>query len=439
MNLSKLFRPKELFASYRWRLLCSFVHACWALPLHWCLYWGGALVPKKTARWAFTAFRNRVYSDNTKYLYEYAAAHHPELECVWLTSEPAIEADLKQRGLPVLRTGTWRAAWWMLRARLAVTDHYFCTDYLSFFGFNAGTRRCQLWHGVGLKSMTPQGGPRIPSCMDPRVRLSPDLLAQPGDSLLRRIGKAVKYAFVAPFREWPEQYFAFLVPGPERIKSLLIPWHTPLQAAVHAGNPRNLHLTEQQPVPGKILYAPTLRWNAEDKQTMMAEFIAVLPQMQALMEEIGGTFVYRPHPSVRASYADVLTAELAAYPRIVLDEGGDIYTCLGTYAMVISDYSSIAFDFVLLDRPCIFHVPDLERFVQTDVPMNYPFEEFTPGPKTRTWAETMAAIRRYHADPQADSESRCSIRSEFYDMEVNDAANSARIITALKQRLGMID
>lgn len=104
---------------------------------------------------------------------------------------------------------------------------------------------------------------------------------------------------------------------------------------------------------------------------------------------------------------------------------------------MISDYSSIAYDFVLLDRPIVFYCPDLEEFIEREDSLNYDYMEYSPGPKTKDWSETMLQVKEYVRNPKKDSAWRVKIRDEFYKMEVNDENNSERIVNEVKKRLGM--
>jgi CDP-ribitol ribitolphosphotransferase len=50
-------------------------------------------------------------------------------------------------------------------------------------------------------------------------------------------------------------------------------------------------------------------------------------------------------------------------------------------SLLISDYSSVIFDYSLLDKPMIAYVPDVDEY-QTSIGLNMDFEEF-PGPVLR--------------------------------------------------------
>ena len=55
--------------------------------------------------------------------------------------------------------------------------------------------------------------------------------------------------------------------------------------------------------------------------------------------------------------------------------------------LLITDYSSIFFDFLLLDRPIIFFAYDLEDYLQNDRNMYFNYDSMTPGAKCRTYDE----------------------------------------------------
>ena len=62
----------------------------------------------------------------------------------------------------------------------------------------------------------------------------------------------------------------------------------------------------------------------------------------------------------------------------------DIYSYLDLIDIVITDYSSIGFDFLLWDRPVIFFPYDLDYYKNHDRKLIFDYEKFTPGPKVYT-------------------------------------------------------
>lgn len=398
-------------------------------------YWIFALVPEKKNLWVFTSFHQRIYMDNAKYYYEYVLEHHPEIEAVWLTRNENLYENLKEAGKRVYKTGTFKAWWKLVRAKVAVTDHFRMSDYTCLAGFNHGTKVLQLWHGVGFKSMG--DGTQVKNTDVRGVRYSYDLIPQPGDSLLKRIRKHIKYFFCACNREMFEDYFMFVCPGQERIDMIGKMWNIPENRYFMAGHPRNLPLYEHEVSADepKILYAPTYRMDAGEERIMIDLCLNSVVEIQEAMEQIGGSFVIRLHPHTWRNYQTEILNRIRPYDRISLDTKKDVYQSLGQYSIVISDYSSISLDFAMLDRPVIYFCFDYDRFIKNDAGFNLDFKSCTPGPIVYTWEETLQKVKEYTADPSKDRDwcrERCRY---FFDQSVNNAQNSERITEELKRRL----
>lgn len=396
------------------------------------LYWKNTFVKKDPDLWVFSGFNKKNYMDNSKYLYEYVVEEHPEIKAVWITQSREIFNKLTAEEKPVVMARTKECRKLLSRASVAFTDHFRMSDYDAWSGLNDRTKIVQLWHGVGLKSIGDLKNTTIPG-----VKFSDDILPQPGDKSFARMKKKLRYWRYAFHRELFEKYFLLVCPGPERVAQIADPWHIPHENCFYSGHPRNIHLhSDTQPHESlKVLYAPTYRWDIQEEKQLVNQIVESGSQIQECMEQLGGELMIRLHPHTWRNYSSVLDALAERFSRIKIDHEKDIYTTLAVYDILISDYSSIAYDFILLDRPTIYFNYDFDKFIQQECKLNYDYEEYSPGPKTSTWQQTLAAIQEYAENPEKDSAWRCRVRDEFYDMASNDANNSERIVREVKRRL----
>ena len=60
--------------------------------------------------------------------------------------------------------------------------------------------------------------------------------------------------------------------------------------------------------------------------------------------------------------------------------------------ILVTDYSSIFVDFLLLNRPEIFFPYDYEKYVTKDRELYFDYNEFTPGPKARVFSEFLGVL-----------------------------------------------
>lgn len=398
-------------------------------------YWRYTFTPKQENLWVFSGFMKKGYLDNSKYMYEYVVKNHPEIVAYWLTSDDKVYKMLKEKNMPVCKFNTKECRDILSHANVAFSDHFFMSDYNNFSGFNNRIKKVQLWHGVGLKNLGEHN--EIFNTNVPGVQLSYDILSTPGDSFFTKLKKKIGYFRHAYFRELSEEYFLLLCPGEDHINYLAKSYHVPKEKCFKTGHPRNEKLYSAIKEKNKILYAPTYRWNIDAEKQLVSQLLEKSFEIQEKLESLDATLTIRLHPHTWRNYQTKIKNAIKENSRIFLDEEKDIYQTLGEYSVLISDYSSIAFDFIMLDKPVVFFCYDLEEFLASEVKLNHDYEEYSPGAKCTTWEEVMEAIEIYLKNPKQDSEWRQRIGKEFFDFSVNDVDNSERIVREIKRRISL--
>ena len=398
-------------------------------------YWKNAKVKKQKNLWVITSFRHQGYMDNTMYFYEYVVANHPEINIVWLTTDDEVIERLQLENKPVARMDEKEGIELMKKAEIAITDHFVMSDYSPKWGFNANTKVVQLWHGVGFKSMG--DGEKVENTKEPGVQYSYDILPQPGDSAIKKFIKKRRYHKRAPFRELFEEYYMMVCPGMERVEKIGKIWNMPDSTFFMAGHPRDINVYEQKPDNDiiKIVYAPTYRFNVKHERDLIEGVRINAPLIQQSMEEIGGEFYLRLHPHTWRNYDSLLTSLTEMYDRIKIDGEPDIYTHIGTYNLLITDYSSIGLDFANLDKPVVFFCPDYEWFIDAEAGFGVDFPKVIPGVMVYTWKDTMKEIKLHLDDPARFETIRRERIKYFFDPSVNRSDNSERIVCEIKRRL----
>lgn len=402
------------------------------------MYLLSSLVPKKKNLWVFTSFKQQGYLDNSKYYFEHVTNNNPEIEAVWLTRDKAVYNKLRNEQKKVYISTSCKGIWKMIRANVAVTDHYRITDYPSILGYNYWTKVVQLWHGAGFKSM---GNKEKVNVGFDGVKYSYDIIPKDTDNLKNKFIKRVKYIRHAFYRELFEEYFLFVCTGQERKDKIGEVWGIPSEKYFTAGHPRDIKLYyEESQVKTnkiKILYAPTYRQNKENEDTLIDRLILGLPEIHEFMNEINGEFYIRLHPYVWRNYNMKIKRAIHTKKNIFLDTSSDIYDSLKEYSVVISDYSSISIDFAgIVKRPVVYFCFDYEIFNKS-VEMGFGIDYFknTPGPKAYTWGQTLREVQKYIDNPKKDSKMRKEICRYFFDEEANSIDNSKRITNEIKRRL----
>jgi|GEM_PF-575718 len=168
-----------------------------------------------------------------------------------------------------------------------------------------------------------------------------------------------------------------------------------------------------------LLYAPTFRSVAGGGVKKFEPPFDVEGFADRFGSEI--TLLMRTHylnsvvlpPSVRGRVIDVSSFHDVS-PLLALADG------------LITDYSSIMFDYALLDRPIIFFTYDYEEYVQDTRGTYFDLTAVAPGPVVHDEQALLDAVSRFQAQGEEFADARRRFVKEFGEYDQGDAA--ARII-----------
>lgn len=76
----------------------------------------------------------------------------------------------------------------------------------------------------------------------------------------------------------------------------------------------------------------------------------------------------------------------------------DIYQILSETDLLITDYSSVYFDYLLLDKPILFLNTDLDQYRNNRGFLLNPFEFWTPGPKVNIYNHFICELEKLLTD-----------------------------------------
>jgi CDP-glycerol glycerophosphotransferase len=119
-----------------------------------------------------------------------------------------------------------------------------------------------------------------------------------------------------------------------------------------------------------ILWMPTYRdsngagfqsWSDGERLSSAGHLAALGRSAQRAAEEHGVRVVVKPHPMDEDNYADV--PGLETVDDVQLNEHGvSLYQLLGASLGLVTDYSSVWTDYLVLDRPILLFCPDYEEY-----------------------------------------------------------------------------
>ena len=358
--------------------------------------------------WVFGAIRGTKYMDNAKYLFEYVH-NNTTVNAIWLSKNQEVVDDLKTKGFKAYLEYSVEAQYYAKRAKVAIITHRGNRKKadLPMYCFSKKTKIIQLWHGIPLKKIAYDD--KILSFKDDETNLT------------WKIKKIFIRTFF-PFLNYVHKPSLILALSEETQDIFSKAFRIPKEKVIITGYPRNDILfkntfIKQKKSIKKIIYMPTFRGSVNSNFDLFLQYKFNLEQIDTFLANNNMQLDIKLHPFNQPS--DTLIKELNASENIFFLDHDAIYEIISEYDMLITDYSSIYFDYLLLDRPIIFAPFDKGTYMKQDREFYFKYDKVTPGPKAMNWDEVKNALKMFDEDISLYSKERKEIRNRFHIYQDN--------------------
>ncbi|WSY82454.1 bifunctional glycosyltransferase family 2 protein/CDP-glycerol:glycerophosphate glycerophosphotransferase [Streptomyces sp. NBC_00876] len=348
----------------------------------------------------YSSFDGRQFSDSPRAVYEELVRRDAGLEHLWVVRD---QQAIVPAGAKAVEHGSvaWHEA--LARSRHIVTN----TQLPEWFQRREDQTVVQTWHGTPLK----------------RIGLELAGTVQ------------ANAAYIATLKERARQW-SFLV-SPNTYSTPVLRRSFGFEGEVlECGYPRNdlFHAADRAKVAdavrerlgipqGKkvVLYAPTWR---EDQRLGGGRYsLGLQLDLAAAERELGADTVLlvRRHYMVTDRLPDSGTGfvrDVSRYP--------DVGELMLISDALVTDYSSLMFDFAQTGRPMLFHTYDLEHYRDTLRGFSFDFESRAPGPLIPGSDDLIEALRDPAAAIAGHAEAYEAFRRDFCDLD--DGRATARVV-----------
>lgn len=347
-------------------------------------------VPKSSKIVLCGGWFGKRFADNSKAFFLYLSQNKQALglkRVVYVTDNPDLCGLLTEHGYDVLMKKSWRSVWCHFRARYHIVDQG-PMDVYKYFSIRA--RRVNLWHGFPLKRIgylcknTTQEIAGMTALFPQRARTS-----------IGGWGCQYLLALSAEHRKWMEQ--AFAVPGNHVIEGIyprIAYMKGEISPVLLPEELEAMDIVRQWKAQGRsiVFYLPTFR----DSEEGNACLVQTINELQPFLQEQKIGLLTKLHFA-----ADTGGATVKGSDEIVnLPPESDVYNFLAHADVLVTDYSSIYFDYLLLSRPIIFYCFDREVYETQDRGFLYDYDAFTPGEKAQTLQALESAVIRALQSPE---------------------------------------
>jgi CDP-glycerol glycerophosphotransferase (TagB/SpsB family) len=383
-------------------------------------WWLCGLLPRRMDLWVFGSWGGYRFADNAASFFRYC--HEQELDgirLVWISRDRAIVDRLRSAGYEAHLNWSLHGMAACLRAGVHLFD---CFAKDTNFWLSRGAIKINLWSGVPMKTFERE-------------------IDVPGSRYYRLFhGSLPERIFLSLMMPWHvERPDLIIATSQETAAITRRAFDVPAERVVVTGFPRNDALLGGRTkdlhdgVPGALsnalsagerifLYLPTFR-DSGDPYYEAIDW----PALNRLLARYHARLFCKFHPVTRTQLGKPLS-QITELPQDI-----DIYPLLPHVEAMVSDYSSVIFDYMLLGRPIIYFMPDLDQFVRSSRRLSFEPADIAVGPICADHAGLMAAIEAVAtgASPAGPNE-RSQVLSRLH--AYIDANSAQRVLLAVMQR-----
>ena len=328
------------------------------------------VVPKNKNQILLGADNGNEFFGNPKYFYLFLLQNKKYFnKILWITKNDKIYHDLKKEGFPVLKLYSLKGFIAIIQSNFLITSH-FINDVSYFFFLPGKFNKIETFHGNAIK-----------------VILEPTHIKK---TLNNRIGGIL-------VRKEQESYRLVLTPSEEtsklftrhykNVKILGYPRNDVLfdDSLIFKNYEQELNLKQYAKI---FLYCPTFRDKPQSKVPFTKNF---LYELNDYLTNNNYLFLIKNH------YWGKINVNVKNYSNImdVSKMVSDVQDLLIKIDILITDYSSVVLDFILLDKPIIFYTYDLQEYITTCRKLNYSYgdDSILSGPFVKNENELFACLK----------------------------------------------
>ena len=349
-----------------------------------CVYPFSFLFPRRKKRWAFGSFRG-AFNDNAKYLFIHVSEKMTEIDSVWLSMNKSTVQEIRTKGLVAFHVLSPRGIWYALTSK-----YWFFNAYSSdiMFCLSGGAKLVNLWHGLPMK------------------RIEFDITSGPLAD--RYVKRSLKERFYHPENFQRPDYL--LAASPFFSETFARSFRIPVEQCLLMGYPRNVILNcseaermrfieKYEPVTTKTLvsklkggsydnvfiYLPT--WRDSQRDFFSHDFD--LKALDETLRQCNALLLLKPHVNVEveASTVEGLTNVEFVQSNV------DIYPVLPYTDVLITDYSSVLYDYVLMEQKgMILYLYDFQEY-EKERNFTRAFDDLAFGKRVFDFASLLTTIR----------------------------------------------
>lgn len=395
--------------------LLKYIYHIFRVILGYPLYFISGFIPRNKNIWVFGSF-DGAYKDNGRYLYEYII-NNPTygIRAIWISPDKTSVTEAQKYGEAYTKYSL-RGIYYSLVAK--VYGFSGSLQDINFFT-SKNAVALNLWHGIPIKKIwfdTVNLKHLRKYFEDTQnifkkiwIRIRYPIFYVKYDFVLAPSKYIADYSFKSAFRVQDENIIIAEYPRVSYLKECKL-------------------LEEYQQYSKVFLYVPTWR---DDGRDFLEQAQFDFEHLNNLMREYNAVFLMKLH------YATKIDINLSSFENIILlPSNMEPLQLMKTADCLITDYSSIYLDYLVLDRPIIHFCFDLDEYVKTSRELYFDYTDVLAGSKVTSYNELYHEVFNILDGKDNSSIYRQRLKDKFVAQNSSERFSEDIIISAVQQKIG---
>ncbi|HEJ9421312.1 TPA: CDP-glycerol glycerophosphotransferase family protein [Proteus mirabilis] len=381
------------------------LRALFALFIGYPLLYISSKFKRNPKRWVIGSQKN--FFCNSKYFFLKNYKNQDNIELIWLTPSLKTKKSLRNKNIKKVYLN-WepKGIWYALTSYIFICSYTINDDLPYYLSKNA--KIIYLWHGVGIKNIYLKSNnnlvkrklnSKLAKFLYPPLLIRPDLFFSTSDLMTEHFSECFNLKKTSIAKSlYPR--CSFMLNEKSIIKNFLFSFNYKTELNI---------IKKLEGFNKSYIYMPT--WRNYNKNSFIDSGIN-LNKLNNLLAKKNEILFIKLHPQTM-NYKEKIYSNI-----LFLENNIDIYSILPFIDILITDYSSIYYDFILLKNKKIILYPyDLSDYMSINKDFAFDYDSYMPAVKAYSYLELENIINnKLYDNPDIDKKTEL-IRSKFWEQK----------------------
>lgn len=375
--------------------------------------------------WVYGSWLGDKYSDNSKYFFEYMNEVNKDIRSIWISKNEEVVKEVKNKGYEAYNSNTIEGKQIMKKAGVSIFTNSIMD--LGDIDYCTGSYKVALWHGMPLKRIYLADN-RKKNCNKLKLKckeVKRTLYSDVDRDLSIATSKLTKLHVATTFGLDSKNV---IISGQPRNDIFLKDINLKIRDVIK----QDISYEIEEKKSKIICYMPTYRSykeNAVNLETTINE-IVYSKKLEKILEDTNTYLIIKGHYLVEKNSEK--------NKRIIFVNDKDI-SCTQELLLIsdvlITDYSSVFIDYLILERPILFLTTDYEKYNKYENGLNEDYKSLLEIKPSKNIDELTTQLDELNLNYKKYKKESRRLNEIFNDVKIDKNSYSDNVYNEIKKRI----